>query len=168
MKTLPQGLFYPKKKAPNNPNKNPSAIILYNFFPLYLPKKIECFLPNAVTVSLTSRKLLISYFKTVLTFSYFTLGAERSMAWWWVLVCKIQLFLKPKTCFVNRLGAVAGLDYLHHVTVDFMERNKKCCIRNMKVHQSIELIFKVCSWFSMVWGEFGASTAEFSFITAWK
>lgn len=33
---------------------------------------------------------------------------------------------KTKACFVNRLYAVAVLDYLHSITVDFMEINKNC------------------------------------------
>lgn len=36
------------------------------------------------------------------------------------------LLPKRKACFLNRLHAVAGLDYLHHTTVEFVERNKNC------------------------------------------
>lgn len=39
--------------------------------------------------------------------------------------------------------AVAGLDSLHRVTVDFMERNKSCYIRNIEVHHSVVLLMFV-------------------------
>lgn len=96
--------------------------LVYSIF----QRKQWVFYVNTVTVSLASSKHLIYCIKMFF-------GLELSTIREWQVCVQVSFFdmqdvLLPKTklCAVNRLYAVAFLDYLHHITVDFIKRNKNC------------------------------------------